>query len=432
MSQAPLVSVIIPTHNRSQMLVRHLLALSQQTWPAEKFEVVVVADDCQDATAEMVTSLSAQLPFSMQFLSHSARSASASRNLGTTHAHGEYYLFLDDDVLPEPGLIATHLRASGENRIVMGHSRPVLPEKPSFWQYSARLWWEDTFRAMRMPGYRFSYRDFFSGNLSMTAALFRQVGGFDTNIRVRLEDYELGIRLLKAGAEFCFEPEAVGHHYDFTDLRTWLQRVYKEGIADIQIGQRHPELRSILFADYEDVRGDWSRLKRLIRKVAFAWVQRRDRITSIGVRLAEICELLRLRGPWLHLIGALREYNYWRGAAWRIGGYAELASWIQEAPIMPTVGVDAPLIHLDQPESLEERQIKLELAQKVGARAAWQGTELFSIPPMPGYEPLRFDHLLAVFRQQARQKFIPPLALSLIQRKDLDLSVWPFNSQTSI
>ena len=99
---------------------------------------------------------------------------------------------------------------------------------------------------------------------------------------------------------------------------------------------------------------------------------------------------------------------------------------------MPTVGVDAPLIHLDQPESLEERQIKLELAQKVGARAAWQGTELFSIPPMPGSEPLRFDHLLAVFRQQARQKFIPPLALSLIQRKDLDLSVWPFNSQTSI
>jgi len=425
MIRPPLLSVIIPTHNRSQMVARHLRAFSWQTQPAEDFEVLVVADSCEDDTAAVVAAICPQLPFHVQFLSHSARSASATRNLGTAHAQGQIYLFLDDDVLAEPGLIAAHLRAGGENRVVLGYSKPVFPEKPSLWQYNARLWWEDAFRAMRMPGYRFSYRDFFSGNVSMPAALFHQVGGFDTTIRVRLEDYELGLRLLKAGAEFCFAPQAVGHHFDNTDLHIWLQRVYKEGIADIQIGQRHPELRNILFADFEDVRGDWGRLKRLIRRVAFSWAHKRDRVTSIGVRLAKGCERLRLRGPWLHLIGALREYNYWRGVAWRIGGRAELASWMQAAPFSPSVMRDAPLIDLDRPESIEERQVKLDLAQESGLRIAFQGMELFSIPPAPGFEPLRYDHLLAILQQEAERKFIPALACRLIQRKELDFSAWP-------
>jgi hypothetical protein len=285
---------------------------------------------------------------------------------------------------------------------------------------------------MARPGYRFSYRDFFSGNVSMPAALFHSVGGFDTTIRVRLEDYELGLRLLKVGARFCYAPQAIGHHFDHTDLHIWLQRIYKEGIADIQIGQRHPELRNILFADYEDVRGEWGNLKRLIRTAAFSWAKRRDRISSLGIRLARVCEWLRLRGPWLHLIGALREYNYWRGAAWRIGGRAELASWMQETPFIPGVAKDAPVFHLDRPESMVERQEKLNLAQTLGVRVAYQEMELFSIPPMPGYEPLRYEHMQEMFQQEAKRKIIPALAVSLIQQKERELSEWQFNLPNSI
>jgi GT2 family glycosyltransferase len=96
---------------------------------------------------------------------------------------------------------------------------------------------------MARPGHRFSYRDFFSGNVSLPAALFRRVGGFDEAIKVRLEDYELGIRLLKAGARFIFSPEATGDHHENSDLELWLERVRKEGIATVQITRAHPELR---------------------------------------------------------------------------------------------------------------------------------------------------------------------------------------------
>lgn len=427
MTQLPLLSVIVPTHNRSRILAQHLLALSRQTWLAEDFEVIVVADACEDDTEEVVSALSSQLPYRLHFVSHAARSASATRNLGATLAQGQYYLFLDDDVLAEPGLITAHLQARGDNRVVMGFSRPVLPTRPSFWQYNARLWWEDVFREMGRSGHRFSYRDFFSGNVSMSAAIFHKVGGFDTTIRVRLEDYELGFRLLSAGAEFAFVPQAVGYHYDQTDLPVWLQRVYKEGIADIQIGQRHPETRHIQFADFDDVRGEWSRVKRWIRKLSFSQAQRRDRVTSVGLTLSQACERLHLRGPWLHLTGALREYNYWRGVAQQIGGYSAMIAYMQEAPVAPSVATDAPLIQMDQPESFDERQAKLDLAQRTGLRVAWQGLEIFSIPPMPGYESLRYEHIQAMMWQATKYRLIPAMAISLIQSKELDFSVWQFN-----
>ncbi len=75
-------------------------------------------------------------------------------------------------------------------------------------------------------------------------------------------------------------------------------------------------------------------------------------------------------------------------------------------------------------QALADRQVKLNLAQESGLRVALHGIELFSIPPAPGYEPLRYEHLQAIFLREAKQKFIPALAIRLIQRKELDFSAW--------
>lgn len=61
--------------------------------------------------------------------------------------------------------------------------------------------------------------------------------------RPRREDYEFGLRLVQADLTFAFVPDAVGYHYDETDARGSLQRIYYEGRGDVLIGRRHPELR---------------------------------------------------------------------------------------------------------------------------------------------------------------------------------------------
>jgi glycosyltransferase involved in cell wall biosynthesis len=50
----PMVSVIIPTHNRQMYLRLTLDALARQTYSVDRFEVVVVLDGCSDGSVEML------------------------------------------------------------------------------------------------------------------------------------------------------------------------------------------------------------------------------------------------------------------------------------------------------------------------------------------------------------------------------------------
>jgi GT2 family glycosyltransferase len=279
----------------------------------------------------------------VRLLSHDARSAAATRNLGAANARGRALLFLDDDVVAQPGLARAHMEAQHRDGVVLGYSKPVLPAKPSWWQSDVYRWWEDTYRAMRKPGRRFTYRDFLSGNVSMPAPLYHKAGGFDTSFTGRLEDYELGMRLLKAGARFHHVPEAIGHHHDIPDLDEWLRRLRQEGMGNVQIGQRHPELRIKLFAHLGEPCGRWGRL---MRRLAFAYPQRGDRLERLLLRQAVLYERLRLRGRWRDVVWRLREYSYWRGVAATIGGRRALANWLQEAPMPRATASDAPVVDM--------------------------------------------------------------------------------------
>lgn len=412
MNPSTVLSIIVPTHNRSAMLMRSLAALSRQSWPATELEVVVVADACHDDTAEMVTTYSKQAPYRLRLLSHCARSAAATRNLGATNAQGRVLLFLDDDVVAQPELVRAHMEAQHQEGVVFGYSKPMLPAKPSWWQYDARRWWEDTYRAMRQPGHRFSYRDFFSGNVSMPAASFHKVGGFDTSFTGRLEDYELGMRLLKAGARFRFVLEAIGYHYENTDLDLWLRRIRQEGVADVQIGQRHPELRISLLAHLEGPCGRW---RQLMRKLAFAYPQRGDGLERLLLCQAALYERLRLRGRWRKVVRLLRDYNYCRGVAATIGGRQALAAWLQEAPMPPTVASNAPVVDMAALPPVDVLQGMLERATNLGLRLCLGGVEVLTILPQPGAEPLREEHLYGALRRLAEQQFVPALTLHLIR-----------------
>lgn len=416
------ISVIIPTHNRRDLLASVLAAISRQDYPLDRIEVIVVADACQDGTEKMVKELASSTSFNLKVLSHEARSAAATRNLGAGHACGELLIFLDDDILVNPGFIRAHADGRHPRRVVLGYSKPVLPNKPTLWGYNARLWWEDAFRAMRTPGYRFTYRDFFSGNVSMANELFRESGGFDISISGRLEDYELGFRLIKSGAQFHFEPRALGYHQEGTNQRLWLRRVRQEGVADVYIASRHPELRNSIFSSGFDTLDNWGRIRKGVLSLAFNHKQLGEILARLVMWFGEMCETLRLRGPWFHLNGALREFSYWRGVAEKIGGRDSLAAWLQEAPSPNPVAPDAPSLDLSVlPMEGDLSQI-LESADVKGLRVNWKGISVFTIPPNSGSESLREEHLWKFLWDNCQKEFLPALAMDWALRSDRGFS----------
>jgi len=89
----PLVSVVIPTHNRAELVVRAIRSVLGQTY--RNLECIVVDDASTDNTADAVRAI--QDPRLIYLRHEQSKHASATRNTGIAAAKGEFIAFLDDD-----------------------------------------------------------------------------------------------------------------------------------------------------------------------------------------------------------------------------------------------------------------------------------------------------------------------------------------------
>ena len=227
----PQVTIVLPTFNRRERLVRVLTALATQQGDVE-FEVVVVSDGSTDGTNDYLTSPEPPMPI-VAVLQDNAGPAAA-RNAGWRAARGALVLFLDDDVVPEPNLVLAHVGAHehlGETAVVIG---PMLT--PPDVTLSPWVAWE---QAMLDKQYELlrgqasaSYRNFYTGNASLRRAQLSAVGGFDTSFR-RAEDIELAYRLATRGATFAYRDQARGLHYAERSFESWQRTAYDYGRNDV-------------------------------------------------------------------------------------------------------------------------------------------------------------------------------------------------------
>src|SRR5436309_1290993 len=99
-----LISVVIPTYNRSGLLRRSLGSLAAQTLPRDAYEVVVVDDGSGDATAEVCREFAARCRLRYFRIANSG--ISAAKNLGVFASAAPLLLFFDDDDVATEGLLA--------------------------------------------------------------------------------------------------------------------------------------------------------------------------------------------------------------------------------------------------------------------------------------------------------------------------------------
>ena len=228
---APCASVVIPTYNRRARLARVLEALEAQRTTAD-FEVVVVSDGSTDGTIEYLRSDAVPLP--VVVVDQSNAGPAEARNAGWRVARGELVIFLDDDVVPEPGFVAAHLAAHhrlGDGYVVIA---PMLT--PDDVRLSPWVAWE---QAMLEKQYvlldalpRASYRNFYTGNASLRRTYLDRVNGFDPRYQ-RAEDVELAYRLSRLGLQFVFCREPCGFHYAERSFDSWRRNALQYGRNDV-------------------------------------------------------------------------------------------------------------------------------------------------------------------------------------------------------
>lgn len=218
--RAPGLSIVTPTYNRRERLARVLSALEAQSVPKDSFEVIVVDDGSTDGTTEWLEQQ--RYGYALRALRQSNSGPAEARNVGVLSAVGELVLFLDDDVVPAPELIAEHLRshaAESTDVVVLGPlaSLPRYAQPWVAWQ-QAKI--EQQYEAMQRGDYEPTFRQFWTGNASVARRHLIDAGLFNAKY-LRGEDVELGYRLFARGLSFRFNARAVGMHHAERSLASW-------------------------------------------------------------------------------------------------------------------------------------------------------------------------------------------------------------------
>lgn len=94
-TQHPDVSVVVPTYNRPERLIRSIESIRSQT--VDDVEIVVVDDHSEVPVAEMIEEADLDDPWLSVYRHDSNQNAAAARNTGISNARGEWVAFLDDD-----------------------------------------------------------------------------------------------------------------------------------------------------------------------------------------------------------------------------------------------------------------------------------------------------------------------------------------------
>lgn len=242
----PELSVVIPTYRRPDALPRTLDALERQTTGTRAFEVLVVDDPVEDDSETVAACVAAERrPYAVRQLHRDRRGVSAARNAGWRAAECELVMFIGDDILAAPDLLARHLarhrRHPGERVGVLG--RVV-------WARELKI---TPFMRWLERGYQFDYgslRDgeapwthFYTSNVSLKRSMLERIGGFDEErFPFLYEDLDAGRRLSEHGFGLAYDPAALAEHLHPTEVEDWRRRMAATAAAERRWVSAYPDM----------------------------------------------------------------------------------------------------------------------------------------------------------------------------------------------
>jgi glycosyltransferase involved in cell wall biosynthesis len=213
---SPLISVILPTYNRADMLRGALESICQQETAGEFcYEVIVVDNASTDATKSIIQQVAAQSPVPLRYFYHSEPGPAPARNCGLKQSQGEWLAFFDDDELANADWLhhlycaalktgapiiggAVQLDVTPETRARLNHFvRTTSLREIDYYSTIQR------YTNKRLPG---------TNNALVARQVFQTIGDFNVAIVGGGSDSDFFLRALQAGMDLYYSPQAIVKH----------------------------------------------------------------------------------------------------------------------------------------------------------------------------------------------------------------------------
>ena len=289
---SPVLSVVIPTRNRPESVLRLLRSLSAQTLPRQDYEVIVV-DDGSQPPLEYATFQDCGLSDFTIVRRDSNHGAHASRSAGLDRASAPRVLFLDDDVSLSDILLSEHARVERQFAVGQILYDVGARETPYFRYQTKRYEFADSalqeqeailaavIYICNASGVTERFRTLFDGVARLLGSSHAAGDGFDEEL--------LNMQMKHSSELAVYLRKAVALHIDMKSLDDARRERRARGETECRLLLRLPEVRAD-FRSYETL---------VARPVSLrAWKPRLYwAAPSLFGALSDACTLLADRAP---------------------------------------------------------------------------------------------------------------------------------------
>jgi cellulose synthase/poly-beta-1,6-N-acetylglucosamine synthase-like glycosyltransferase len=240
MLQSPLVSLIIPMRNEGDHIRPCLESALAQDYPADRLEILVVDGRSSDHSRDVAVQYAQRHP-NVRLLDNPRRITPAAFNVGIRQARGEIVGVVSAHSVLAPDYVkecVAALQRSGAAE-VGGRMQPVgktyvgqavalgttspFGVGDSWFHYDAREQFVDT---VYMGVFRREILD--------------RVGLFDEEL-IRNQDYEINVRIRKAGGKILLSPKITSHYTPRSSLPTLWRQYFQYGRWKVATLRKHPD-----------------------------------------------------------------------------------------------------------------------------------------------------------------------------------------------
>lgn len=219
-----LASIILLSYNSKDDLAECIPSLENQTYP--NHEIIIVDNASTDNTPEFVRT---DYPHIRFVETGSNRGYPAGNNIGFQHASGEYIVILNPDTVADPNWLAELIRPFKENPDIGLTTSKILmydqQEKINTCGNSIHYTGLDFCRGLYEPSSSYSKPEevgAISGcSFAIRREVFEQLGGFDLDFFLYLDDADLSWRARLMGHRILFVPKSVVYHKYKLSIAPW-------------------------------------------------------------------------------------------------------------------------------------------------------------------------------------------------------------------